>query len=282
MKIQGSYTPPMGQSVYSNLKQNISTPARQNGPEHTAQTMQKLAKPDQARLDAHQLINDMRIKASLKNRDEAIKSAQYHLVKAYQGFEAFKEQQMALNPDLDLSDLDVALKDGSIIMTGVKSQNGEPVTGNQINAIQEALSDNEELTKNLEYALSDLTKSVYTAGLYAEFRVDIEKLDSLEHNKEDLVQNGAFTLNSFIEGFLDNFPRRPSHEDVRETRKRELLGYAPVAQPQKEWDFSQALDDEYFESSFYHHLRLMGTIVKDDPRNHLAGTDAYQFVETKA
>jgi len=269
MKIQGSYTPPMGQSVYSNLKQNISTPARQNGPEHTAQTMQKLAKPDQAKLDAHQLINDMRIQAYLKNHNDIIQSVRIHLVKAYQGFEAFKEQQMTLNPDLDLRDLDVALKDGNIIMTGIKSQNGGPVTGNQITAIQEALSNNEELTKNLKYSLSDLTKAVNIAKYPAEFEIDINELASLEYNKENIMKDGFFSLNGFIEGFLDENPRRPTLEEVRDTRKRDLFGYPTMDRPKKDWDFGQVIEDRNFGSLISHYISYTANSDQEENKNYL-------------
>ena len=276
MKIQGSYTPPMGQSAYSNLKQNISTSAMQNGPEHTAQTMQKLAKPDQATLDAHELIRDMRHRVYAEVQAETKRSATDHLVKAYLGLEAFKEQQMAINPSLDLSDLDIALKDGNIIVTGIRSQNGEPVTGNQINAIQEALSDNEELTKNLEYALSDLTKAVQRDSKIA-LTTDIEKLDSLEHNKEDLVENAAFTLNSFIEGFLEEYPALSTPEEIRDARKArrmEMLGHTPIETTRKEKDFGHSIKSDYFNSSLGHYLTHLGMLAFNNTNNQLVNTKA--------
>lgn len=284
MKIQGSYTPPMGQSAYSNLKQNISTSAMQNGPEHSAKTIQKL---DNSHLNyfgqSQQLAIQLHSNAWESDVGDLIRSGLKHLLQAFQGLEAFKEQQSILNPNLDLTDMDVSLQDGKLTVTGIKNISGEAASGNQVNAIKESLFDSEELKADIEYALSNLTKAINKSKRDGQpsFTTDINELkpylESLKSNKENIVKNSHFSINGFIENYLEENPRRTSKQERREARRTELGFYQDMATPTKNnepRDFATAMEEENAELYFALFIDNTG-LMSSEPTK-------YSSINTKA
>ena len=250
MKIQGSYTPPMGQSAYSNLKQNINSPFSQKIPDHVMEMAQ-----------SH--LNDWNIKFV-----ELARSGQKHLLTAFKGLEEFKEKQSIINPNLDLSDMDFSLQDGELTVTGIKNINGEAASGNQVNAIKESLFDSEELKADIEYALSNLTKAI---------KMSARMNNIITSEKDTLVENSHFSLYGFTDNYLEENPRRTSKQERREARRTELGFYQDMATPIKNnepRDFATAMEEENAESYFALFIDNTG-LMSSEPTK-------YSSINTKA
>ena len=197
MKIQGSYTPPMGQSAYSNLKQNISTPANTsvNG------NLQAISKNEVSQLyglseDRMNAMKDI-MNAMEDNVEETIdlvSLVNHTLIDAIQGFNQFKSKQSENHPELDLSKMDIFIEDGQLRLSNVYDINGQKVSEDTTKKLENSLIEDEETAIKIASSLSRISEGVYRMSHVVS-----------DFNREDFEKEKSIRLNEISEEYINYF-----------------------------------------------------------------------------
>ena len=170
---------------------------------------------------------------NIQNMYKLAHSAEDHLSKGFQGFEAFKEKQAARHTDIDINSLDVALVDGQLKLSAL-DENGQPISDKQLASIEDAFFKEEGLVRSLTLGLSELTESI--AHSTSEFHRDYD----LEFSSEGIVKDGRLSLNDLVQEYNQYFEKY--YEDSSE-RGTILEGYDKMTPTTEKYKtFSERLE----------------------------------------
>ena len=149
-----------------------------------------------------------RLSDNFQNIFKLARSAEDHLSKGFQGFEAFKEKQAAEHTDMDINSLDVALVDGQLKLSAL-DVNGQPISDKQLASIEDAFFKEEELVESLTLGLSELTESIANATSSLLINND------LEFSSEGIVKESQFSLNQLVSEYNQYFEKKYKDSNER-------------------------------------------------------------------
>lgn len=125
---------------------------------------------------------------------QKIEKTENNFLMSYQGFEKFKEAMTAEYDGMDLSDLDIELKDGKLQLSS------ERLSDKQLKTLENHLTEDEELSELLKTTLTDITLLArHSPGQDQNIAFDID--ESVE------ILDGALSLNKLVKAYNDEFER---------------------------------------------------------------------------
>ena len=120
--------------------------------------------------------------------------AERSFIDSYKGFEQFKENILAEQPDLNLDDLDVRLEDGELHLSS------ETLSDKQLQDLEKKLTEDEELTDTLTGMLTDMTR-------LSHYHPNQEGRTDFNVDPDEKIENSTMSLNELVDAYNKSFER---------------------------------------------------------------------------